>query len=520
MNFLHRIRQLRNSYILTLLIFGIVGMAAYISANHFVRLDLTENQQYTLSPSSKEVMAGLDDIITVKVFFSDELPPNLFSIRQYVEDILSELASFSNGNLTVQFLNPADEAVAAEAKDLGILPVRMNILAKDKFEVKNGFLGISLTYGDRHEVLPVVQNSANLEYDLVSAIRKLTHPADRQVGFTTGHGEYPVLSALNALSGERYKAVGEALKKNYQVDEVNLLGSDLDKTDTLIVGGPRLPFSDSEQEAIDQFLISGKNIIFLLDGTDVDYALTAKPLDVGLSDLLRHYGAAVEPYFVLDNSNETASFSQGYFNFVVPYPFWVKALVANFNTQSPILSKLDSIVFPWASPITTSLPAGVEAETLISTTDKAWTEQEEPFSLDPNTRTGEPEPQGQFVLATLLEGKFTSFYGTSYKKKTTKTFLPAPGRLLLIGNSRFLTDRFVSQYPQNLTFFLNAVDYLTLDQTLIGIRSKGILGRPLRSMDYTEMQTAKAIGIFLMPALIVLYGILRSIRRKRRRVTL
>ena len=518
MNFLHRIRQLRNSYVLTLLILGIAGMAAYISAHHFLRLDLTENQQYTLSPSSQEVMKSLDDIITVKVFFSEELPSNLFAVRQYAEDILSELSSYSNGNLTVQFLNPADEAVAAEAKELGILPVRMNILAKDKFEVKNGFLGISLAYGDRHEVLPVVQNSANLEYDLVAAIRKLTHPADRQVGFTMGHGEYPVLSALNALSGERYKAVGAALKKNYQVTEVNLMGRDLDKTDTLIVGGPRLPFSDAEKEAIDGLLLLGKNIIFLLDGTDVDYALQAKPLDTGLTELLRHYGASVEPYFVLDSSNEAASFSQGYFNFVAPYPFWVKALAANFNVASPLLSKLDSIVFPWVSPITFSLPAGVQSETLISTTDKAWTEQEEPFNLDPNTRTGEPEPQGQFVLATLLEGKFTSFYGTSYKKKLAKTM--APGRILLIGNSRFLTDRFVSQYPQNLTFFLNAVDYLTLDQTLIGIRSKGILGRPLRSMDYTEMQTAKAIGIFLMPALMILYGILRFIRRKRKKIIL
>ncbi|MBN1258252.1 GldG family protein [Candidatus Peregrinibacteria bacterium] len=519
MNFLHRMKQLRNSYIFTLLLLGIAGMIAYLSSQHFLRLDLTENQQYTLSSSSREVMESLDDIVTVKVFFSQELPPNLFAVRQYVEDILSELESFSKGNLNVHFLNPADDAVAEEAKALGIFPVRMNILAKDKFEVKNGFLGIALIYGDRHEVLPVVQNASNLEYDLVSALQKLTRPADRAIGFTVGHGEYPALSALNALSGERYKAVGAALGKNYRVEEARLSEKSLQAVDTLIVGGPRLPFSENEKQALESFLMSGRNIILLLDGADVDYALQASPLDVHLDDLLRHYGASVSDRFVLDSSNETASFSQGYFNFVQPYPFWVKAMAAHFNLKSPILSKLDSLVFPWASPVSLNLPAGVTAENLVFTTDEAWTEGQ-PFYLDPNTRleNSEPKERGQFVLAALLSGKFTRFYNVTQKKKNDP--MAAAGRILIIGNSRFLTDRFVSQYPQNLTFFLNAVDYLTLDESLIGIRSKGVFSRPLRQMSYGQTQIVKAVGIFLMPALAVLYGIARSFRRRRQKYSL
>ena len=143
MNFLNKFKYARDSYVLTVFIIGIVLMTGYISMQHFARIDLTESQSYAVSDASKDIMQELDDIVTIKVYFSEELPPNLFKVRQYVEDILGELGSYANGNLSIRFLNPADDAIAKEAQILGIPPIRMNILAKDKFEVKNGFLGMA-----------------------------------------------------------------------------------------------------------------------------------------------------------------------------------------------------------------------------------------------------------------------------------------------------------------------------------------------------------------------------------------
>lgn len=522
MNCLHRIKNNRNIHFFTLLLVGILAMLAFISVRHFFRIDLTGSQQYSISKASKNIMRELDDIVTVKVFFSKELPPNLFTVKQYTEDILSDLSSFSKGHLSVRFLDPSDEAVSKEAVTLGIPPIRMNILAKDKFEVKNGFLGIALMYADQYEIIPVVQSTQNLEYDLISSVKKLITPEVRRVGFTTGHGEYSILQDNLMSDGDNYNEFSKSLEKNYKLKEIDLKNDSTEGIHTLIVGGPKESFSEDEKYALDQFLMKGGHLVYLVPSVYVDSDLKTSVVDTNLTDLLTYYGVTTHSSLVLDTSNETASFAQGVINFIVPYPLWVKVLSESFDTENPIVSKLESLVLPWGNPLTIDVSDGVRAATLAKTTDSSWL-QNEPFNLDPNAPEDIDATRMSYDLIAILAGDFNSFYSDSYSYSQKEGFLSSSdgkGRMIVIGNARFITDRVLQQFPQNLKFILNTIDYLTLDESLIGIRSKTVSDRPLKNLSGNQRQWVKMIGIFLMPILVVVFGIFRYIHRKKQRIVL
>lgn len=516
MSFFGRIKSGGKLYLLSFLIVAIITMLAYMSLQHFVRIDLTDAKKYTLSTGSKNIVKNLDDILTVKVFFSSELPPNLLSVRQHVEDLLSELFSISGGKLNVLFLDPSNEDVKKEALMLGIPAVRMNILEKDRFEVKNGFLGIALMYGDQHEILPIVKNLNNIEYDFSSAIKKLVTPNLNRVAFISGHGEYLVEDAgLLVNKRNSYFDFKKSLEKNYSVLTVNL-SDDLTDIDTIIIGGPKEAFSNNDRYAIDQFILKGKNVVFLVDGVFVNSVLEAEPLNLVLDDFLGYYGASVDHSLALDTSNEVASFIQDDSSFIVPYPLWVKAIADNFDSSTPILSKLNSILFQWASPIYINPSADTKITKLILTTDDAWV-QEKSFDLSPDVHSRRIDKKGGQVLSVLISDIKDSYFSSNrmYSRqddfiKTTKS----SGRILLIGNSRFITDHVLTEYPQNLKFVMNAIDYITLDESLIGIRSRVDYDRSLIRLTGSEKQTIRLFGIFLMPSLMILYGLIRFIKRK------
>lgn len=522
MNFLKRFQFARDSYLITILIVAIAVLFNFIASRHFFRVDLTQGQLYAISPASKTLMRNLEDIVTVKVYFSEKLPPHLFAVRQYADDMLDELSSYSKGRLNVLSLNPDFPEVANEAVKLGIPQVQMNIIEKDKLEVKNGFLGIAVLYGDKKELLPVVQSSNSMEYDLVAAIRKVTATQEKVIGIVNGHDEPSLQENIGVGPiGESYSFLKNALDRNYKVVEVPLMDStSLNAIDTLLIAGAKKPFSDKEKFLIDQYLMNGGNVVALLDSIDVGQDLKTSILDLGLSAQLESYGAGIDTSLVLDRSNENASFNQGFMNFIVPYPFWVKAIKKHFDPSNPIVGKLDSVVLPWASPLRQVPQEGVVAQVLVSSTPNAWA-QSDPFNLTPNLIQGSSE-KSQYALAILEKGNFTSYFkgkkspfGTSVISSSSK-----PGKLFVVGNSRFAYDRFLGLFPQNLAFVMNAIDDMTMDQSLIGIRSKSVFELPLDELSATQRQTTKAVGIFLMPTLVILYGIARFFYRKRYKVVL
>lgn len=530
------------STISIILILGILGMINYISLRNFVRWDFTEDQQYSISEATKSTLAELNDLITIKVYFSKKLPPDLTEVSQYVHDILDEYTAFAEGNLNVLYLDPTtDDEVKNEAVALGIPELQMNVLEKDKFQVQNGFLGIGIFYEDKQEVLPVVQSIETLEYDLTSTIKKVSAEHVKVVGFLTGHGEHLTYQSATGEGRGDYTLIRKELEKNYEVETVVIdNGQRIEGIDTLIVAGPQEEFSERDLFEIDQFIMQGGQAIFMLDGVKVGEGMQALTNETGIEALVDHYGVKVNFDLVMDRLNETVSFSSGYMQFVLPYPFWPKLVKDNFSQENMLISKLDSLVLPWASSLEIVEKNGIKTE-ILATTSKFGGKITKDFNLNPNQKFQAEGGREKIDMVAVSTGTFKSYFaGEMIPAPEKQTDIPADGialndslelpddserevvekreedgKILVIGDSDFLADGQLQRFGQNALFFLNAVDYLTLDSNLMSIRSRGLADRSFEEVSEQEKMIIRFVGIALIPILVGLFAIIKAVLRRK-----
>ena len=178
-----KITNLRTFLIYLALVAGMLILTNLVSRRLFFRWDLTENNIYTLSASSKAIIAKLDDRLLAKVFFSDNLPGQYANNRRYLQDILEEFQAYSKGQLHFEFYRPEDnDELESEAQRYGIPPMQLQAIENDRMEIKNVWMGLALLYEDKREVLPVIQTTSGLEYELASAIQQLIDTDRRSVG--------------------------------------------------------------------------------------------------------------------------------------------------------------------------------------------------------------------------------------------------------------------------------------------------------------------------------------------------
>ncbi|HOV99085.1 MAG TPA: GldG family protein, partial [Bacteroidota bacterium] len=128
------------------LVFCILVILNFISVRLFGRLDLTKSRLYTLSDASKNLVRNLDDKVTIKAYFTEDLPAPYNANRRQVLDILNEYKAYANGNIQFEFINPEGEKAEQEAQQAGIPPVEVQVIKEDKFEVKRAYLGLVFLY--------------------------------------------------------------------------------------------------------------------------------------------------------------------------------------------------------------------------------------------------------------------------------------------------------------------------------------------------------------------------------------
>ena len=131
-------------------------------------------------------MRNLDDLVTVKVFASQELPTEVALMKRDVDDLLRDLRSAGHGKVRIIERDPADDEEARrEAESLGIQPVQFNVIGQAELQVKQGYLGLAIQHGGQTETIPFVQRTDDLEYRLASTIRQLSRDKKPAVGFVT-----------------------------------------------------------------------------------------------------------------------------------------------------------------------------------------------------------------------------------------------------------------------------------------------------------------------------------------------
>jgi gliding-associated putative ABC transporter substrate-binding component GldG len=512
-----------SSAVFVLLILAILLVINLISVYLFTRLDLTEGRVFSLSEASKDIARNLDDNVIVKIYFSEDLPPPYNTNARYIKDKLEEYKAYSQGNLKLELIDPIKENKEMDAQSYGIPPVQVNVMEQDKMEIKKVYMGLAFLYGNKKEVLPVVQNLSGLEYELSRTIKRLTSKITPAVGFLTGHGEADIKTDLTVLNS--------TLSKEYSAQPVNLKnGQKVSRgIKSLLIVGPKQPFSDWEKYALDQYLMQGGKIALFLDKTEVDLQMgKAEKLDLGLDDFLENYGVKVNDNLIIDMQCARVTIQQqsGYMTIsnIVSYPFF--PTVSNFNRENLIVKRLENLDLPFVSSLDSSYVSdkNLKFTPLVMSSSRSGL-RVYPFDINPLKKFNKSDfDAGIQLLAGVIQGSFQSYFrdkeipqpeGVSAdweRPESTLTRSPE-NRLVVVGDADFIKDGTIRN-KGNLIFFMNIVDWLSQDENLIAIRSKEVSVRPLKPLTPGQKKLARYGNVLGLPLLVIIFGLLRWRIRK------
>lgn len=164
----------------------ILLLANFASRNAFLRFDLTSQGSYSISPASKNTVKTLTEPLSVKVFFSDNLPAPYNTVSQYVKDILVEYKGNANRNFSYQFFNMKKPENQKIAQQYGLRQIQIQQVKNSEVGVKQVWMGLAITYGDSIEVMDGITSDSGFEYNLTTKISKMISQADTLAGLSAG----------------------------------------------------------------------------------------------------------------------------------------------------------------------------------------------------------------------------------------------------------------------------------------------------------------------------------------------
>jgi gliding-associated putative ABC transporter substrate-binding component GldG len=500
------------------LVLGIIALLNIIGVRFFTRMDLTGSKMYTLSDASKNLVGSLDDKFLVKAYFTSDLPAPYNNNRRYLQDQLDDYRAYSHGNFQYEFIDPSQsQDLEQEARRYGIPPVQVQVLKEDKFQVEKAYMGLVMLYSDKQERLPVVQQTDNLEYDISSAVKKLTSKQLKKVGFLTGEGE-PSFQQISRLK--------DLLDKQYQVTTVDLAGGKSIPSDiaVLVVDAPTRAFKSWEKFLIDQYLMEGGKIAFFINKVQASLQnQTGQPARIDLDDLLEAYGVRVNTDLVRDTRCAMVTVSQqsGFFVIQNQVPFPYLPMASDFSKGSPIVKNLGSVIFFFASSIDTSLARskGLGLDVLVKSSNRSG-RQEGTFFFNPTApMTKDMFSESGIPLAVTVEGSYTSAFRDkpvvldstvrSTIDTTKRLTAGKPSRIVVVGDGDFIQDQYSGGNKDNVIFASNIVDWLADDIGLASIRSRDTSPKPLAEVSEGTKSLVKGLNLAAPPLLVVVVGVLR-----------
>lgn len=484
-------RRFRIGVAITVVLTIIINLfSPYVS----LRLDMTANKVYTLSDGTTSLAKNLKDIVHITVFISKEIPPEVAPSVQTVKDVLRDITAAAHGNIVHKYIDPsASPENGQKASSFNIPPVQFNLLKKDEFQVKQGYFGLAIEYAGEHESIPFISNTSDFEYQLAALIKKLTATEKRTVAFTEGHGE---------KSPSEFQGLITNISRQYEIGRFDESAPPNPLTTTLFIAGPTSPMTTTTESALNAFLTAGGSALVLLDGVTLNPQTLSANANNFTNELLSHkFGVTVAQDIAYDiRSHESVTFGGGIINYILPYPFWVRA---GANPGHSVTGRIESVVLPWASTLVISPSSEFDVTPLIQTTSFGFHITGPTFSLAPDQtfETDESKLSNQLIAVAITP------------KPSNASF---KGRLIVVGDSDFLSDQFIQNASNNLAFAQNALDWLAADESLIHIRSKDAIAAPLVFQTDSQKAAIKYLNLIGIPILITLAGVVRIFLRRRK----
>jgi gliding-associated putative ABC transporter substrate-binding component GldG len=529
-----------------------------LASHYFFRIDLTEEKRFSIKEPTRKMLGALDDKVYVEVYLEGELNSSFRRLQKSIREILDEFRIYSNNNVQVTFIDPqtaaSQKARSEFMQDLGqkgIMPYNVVDPKDGQVTEKVIFPGALISYGGFETGVTLLkgnkaltaeeqinQSIEGLEFELANAISKLANADRKQIGFVTGHGE---LDSLEIAS------FNNALLDVYDVYKVSLTRKrNLDRYDALIISQPKSSFSVDEVYKLDQYVMQGGKVMFLLDklAASMDSASQenyfAFPYPVNLDDLLFKYGVRINLDLVQDRVSAKYPVVTGETDGkarlqLMDWPFFP---LINQYADHPITRNLDAVVARFVSSIDTVKAEGVRKTPLLFSSQYARSVTAPvPVNINDlrNNVSAESFSKSFIPVGYLLEGNFTSVFKNRFlpegeqqaefrdRSVSTKVIVFADGDLVRndvnprTGQAQPLGfDQFTRYTFANQELLLNAVAYLVNDEGLIATRNKEVKIRLLDKQKIKNERTQwQLINLVLPVVLIVLYGIFRAILRKR-----
>jgi len=488
-----------------LLLTGIIILLNVLSGRFFVRLDVTQDDRYTLSDATKDVLQGLQEPVTIKAYFTKELPPQLMRAKQEFSDLLVEYARRSNGMIMYEFIDPSEnEQLEAEAQQAGIPPLQAQVRNNDKFEAMVVYLGAIIQMGESApETIPQILENMPLEYYLTSAIKKVSITDKPSIAFLQGHGE---------PGPQAFQQARQQLDVLYQTDFITLTDTTnvLEDYNTLAIIAPTDSFPASHLQQIDNFLASGNNLMVALNRVDADLQNgMGIGLTTGLEGWLAEKGIIVENSFLTDANCGRVSVMQnmGGFRVQQQIPFPYIPIIKNFNADHPISKGIEEAIFSFLSPISVTADSSVTVTTLAYSSDNSGSASVPTYFNPQRNWTDSDFPRKNLAIAAAIEGNLAG---------------SIPSRMVVFGDGDFAVNTGGQENqqmnPDNVSLLTNSIDWLADETGLIELRTKEITSRPIKDLEDGKRSFLKWLNFLLPILLIIVIGIYRWQRQNLRRI--
>jgi gliding-associated putative ABC transporter substrate-binding component GldG len=531
-----------------------------------IRLDLTEDKRYTLSEPTRKVLSGVKSDIFVQIYLDGEMPIPFKRLKRSVREMLDEFRIASGRKVDYSFINPSagDNAKQREAQYESLISKGLNPFKIYAGDAEGGssqkiiFPGMIVNYNGIEVPVNFLKNNQSvsaeenllhstegLEYEMIQTIATLSSDTIYRVAFIEGHDELPEIEVADITMN---------LAKFFTIDRGAINGTPgiLDKYAAVIIASPEKEFTENDKFVLDQYIMNGGKVIWLIDVVKVNsdslvYGETValyRPLNI--EDQLFRYGARINPVVIQDLDCmiiRLALMSGGARQQFVPAPwFYFPKLTPSQN--HPVTRNLNKVKGEFASSVdTVGLDKNIRKTVLLATS--AYSRALSPplvISLkEAETTPDEREfNKSHLPVALLLEGRFPSAFrnritdnlikNQSFKVKTessqTKMIVIADGDIIRNEVRRVGTtetpltlgqDRYTSEIYGNRDFLVNCLNYLVDYKGIMELRSRELKLRLLDTAKIKKERLRWQVINIVGPVLIVILAvtIYRYLRKRK-----
>ncbi|HHU47771.1 MAG TPA: gliding motility-associated ABC transporter substrate-binding protein GldG [Bacteroidales bacterium] len=553
--------------IASLLILFCINILSYFL---YFRIDLTQDKRNSLSPATIKLLSSLDDKVYIKVYLKgNNLPADYQQFAKKTKDLLESFRNYSK-NIHFEFIDPTAgktkeelQAIYGEFNSKGLKPIPISREEGMGYSTQYVIPGAVVGYKSREfpATLVVADPSSGsswleysiqeLEYNFVNAIRKLMQPKKAKIAFIEGHGELDFLSTswmhwqlqhfydVERVTIEgRVNSLRDIEIADTLTQEIKVKGN---KYDVLIIAQPTKPFSEFDKYIIDQHIMRGGKVLWLIDATTASIdslqtgpELFAVPRNLRLENIFFKYGVRMNSNLIQDLSCQSIPIYVGkigdspqFKQILFPYAMDI----VNFSDH-PIVRKMKNIKSDFAGSIDfVGNSTGLNKIVLMTSSERTKLVPT-PSIVTLNVARATPNIK-EFMLqylpvAVLVEGTFTSAYrgilpiefdtiqqlGFIDESPPTRQIFVADGDIIRNYYDRDRGpypcgyDKYTKRWYDNSDFILNCVNYLCADEDLLQIRSKNFKLGLLDPIKTKNIGTTRKYAILNLVFPLIIIGLI------------